>query len=559
MRIPDAAAAHRRCVVVLGSGRSGTSVAAQVLGHVGVAMSASLDAAGDQNPLGFAEDATIVQRNKDLIEEFSVGSLFPPDLSAMGAELGRAAAELGAYIEERVAETPLWGFKDPRTAFLLPLYRRVFNSRRIVPSYVLCVRDPAHVVASLTTNYGHDADLAQLFWFSKNLAALRETGLNCFVLHYDRLLADPLDLAERLSRFVHDGADPPEVDRDGVRRTVRPALDRSIVDPAEITNPFVRELYEGLRRCDGQSFDRQALSELVRRLGKVEAAFAPWPRAAAQRTTRLRRNLRQAEARARSVERDCAALAGEDIASRRELERHCWDLLDENARLVAEWVEAQSLAEDYQRRALAATEQAQTHEAALAKLERQLARQRRSGEEELRALKEKHEREQAQAHEAALAKLERQLARQRHSGEEELRTLKEKHERLARRHARQQRRSEQEQTALRQRIAEHEAAATREEGRPALAEIRAIERDRARSELPHRLGELVLDTYRRPLARGWRLPAALLRLRAERRGAGGAGDGAGDPAGPVSQATTAPSVPRGGGDGRRKRRSAPRG
>ena len=42
-----------------------------------------------------------------------------------------------------------FGFKDPRTAELMPLWHQIFNELKLAPKLVLCLRNPAQVARSL--------------------------------------------------------------------------------------------------------------------------------------------------------------------------------------------------------------------------------------------------------------------------------------------------------------------------------------------------------------------------------------------------------------------------
>lgn len=327
------------CVVIVGTGRSGTSVAAQLLSELGVSIEKSLDAAGEQNPTGFAEDAFIVKTNRRLIEIFSSGPQVPPT-QIFSEDLTRPIIqELCSYIKQHAYANSLWGFKDPRTAFYLPVYRRVFNRIRVIPKYILCVRSPGETVTSFSSNTDSDVEFAQLAWLSKNLAILRESGLNCFILHYEKLLEDPIGQARRLADFVHDGGERPALDEAAILQAVRPSLNRSGAMPARITNPLVERLYDGLRTCEGADFDRTQLRLLVRDLSAIEQAFLPWARSGTRAAARSGEQRRADEAKLQLAE-----------ATAKELQETNRRLAQDNARLAAERADSRLLAEDYQRR-----------------------------------------------------------------------------------------------------------------------------------------------------------------------------------------------------------------
>ena len=410
----DGAAVARAtsCVVVLGSGRSGTSAVAQLLSQLGVAMERSLDAAGEQNPSGFAEDADIVRMNKALMENLSAGRQVLPDPGSSKSAVQPIEKALAAYIGRKVDAHDLWGFKDPRTALYLPIYRRTFNQLRIVPKYVLCLRNPAETVASLASHYGTEVDLAQLIWFSRNLAALRETGLNCFVLHYETLLEDPLGQARKLAAFVHEGGARPEVDEAAVLQVVRPNFNRSVVMPARITNPLVEKLYTGLRACEGVDFDRSALRDLVKELSNVEQAFLPWAHLAPESARSHEQKLKELEATCERLTQEHAHLADarrqvealeNDLAQERtrfaeeiaEARRRAEALTDaskeiarENARLAGEMVDTRLRAEEYQRRAVSAADKVEALEKQLAAAAQNRARDRKLTADRDRAIRQ---------------------------------------------------------------------------------------------------------------------------------------------------------------------------
>jgi hypothetical protein len=70
----------------------------------------------------------------------------------------------------------LWGFKDPRTVRLLPMWQKILWQCNATPIYVLCVRQPESVVQSLVTRNAMSQAHARFLWLQHNLEAFARVG-----------------------------------------------------------------------------------------------------------------------------------------------------------------------------------------------------------------------------------------------------------------------------------------------------------------------------------------------------------------------------------------------
>src|SRR5262249_6925506 len=100
------------CFLVLGTPRSGTSCVAGLLHRVGVMMGHRLMEADGMNPTGFYQDIDFEELFDGLLDVFPQEWPFclPGDRLGRMAELIRRREALGVH----------WGFKSPRTAYVLP-------------------------------------------------------------------------------------------------------------------------------------------------------------------------------------------------------------------------------------------------------------------------------------------------------------------------------------------------------------------------------------------------------------------------------------------------------
>ncbi len=135
--------------LVLGSGRSGTSMVAGSLKRAGYFMGDHLYPARDSNPLGFFEDPEVNGLNEELLAAHVPADQRLGPMQRWLATLDQCVdPSLSPTLEQRVraltSRAPFC-FKDPRFAYTLPAWRPELAGTRFV-----CVfRDPAVTAASI--------------------------------------------------------------------------------------------------------------------------------------------------------------------------------------------------------------------------------------------------------------------------------------------------------------------------------------------------------------------------------------------------------------------------
>lgn len=189
-------AARQRVVVVPGMHRAGTSVVARALQALGLDLGDALMSADPRmNARGFFEDTDIVRLDDELLalhgaDWKSVALLADADWAR--SALATVHDEARAVLARKVAPTGRFAFKDPRVPRVLPFWQRVFATLALDDGYVIAVRHPLAVVASLTARDALDPRRSAWLWVTHLLCALRHTqGKPRVVVDYDRLLALP--------------------------------------------------------------------------------------------------------------------------------------------------------------------------------------------------------------------------------------------------------------------------------------------------------------------------------------------------------------------------------
>lgn len=187
--------ANRQLAVVLGMHRSGTSAVTRALEVLGFGLGEHLLPIQDDNPAGFWEDADVVAMNDRLFA--LVGERWDSLSPELAAEvLARVTTQDRALaadlLGEKLAASERFGLKDPRLSRLLPFWGEVIDALGLDASYVIVLRHPLSVAASLCSRSGMPETQSLLLWLLHTMEAVRTTaGETRVVVDFDRLLQEP--------------------------------------------------------------------------------------------------------------------------------------------------------------------------------------------------------------------------------------------------------------------------------------------------------------------------------------------------------------------------------
>ena len=237
----------RDCVIV-GCGRSGTSLAAGILAEAGYNAGSDLLPPDEGGPTGFFESRGINRINERLLAACDGRlsctdgyaralrdgerwlAVLPPDV-----EIDAAPAALRAEMRSALPRSP-YCCKDPRFGYTLPSWRPLFDDA----TFVCVFRDPAATARSISgqVRYGDltvEVGTAFEIWraiYGRVMERHRHEGTWIFV-HYEQLLDG--SGVKRLADAIGAALDTDMAD---------PALNRSRPDAA--VPPEVRRIYDAL-------------------------------------------------------------------------------------------------------------------------------------------------------------------------------------------------------------------------------------------------------------------------------------------------------------------------
>jgi hypothetical protein len=283
MPVLDCGSANDRpkTVLVLGMHRSGTSLLAQVLDRAGIKMGDNLMPADEHNPDGYFEDLEIVTVHDRILVALdrawgSVRSTLPlPDDWQQHPEVIVARADLRAIVERRLRTcTAVWGFKDPRTCRLLPLWLQLLAEACSSPVLLLSNRAPAEVACSLEKRDGLPPRLGELLWLVHMLDVLHVAGDRvAVVVDWDRWLAAPQSQVASIAAAV---GLPEEALASVVQATLKPTLRRQrLTMPATV--PFAAEVHALLVEWSRKGVVSQAaVASVCTRFYQAQAVMVGW-------------------------------------------------------------------------------------------------------------------------------------------------------------------------------------------------------------------------------------------------------------------------------------------
>jgi hypothetical protein len=252
--VPSGPTKDQQLVLVLGVGRSGTSLITGILGQVGFHVPQPEIQADDTNPRGFGEPEWVVKFHTRLMEQLrlTVFDARPRAWEIAGGVTGDPAirAELRDWLETQLGAAGAVIIKDPRIGWFLPLWTGCSVELGVPPSCLVTLRHPAEILASARSWYGRwqtDASRAAA-WLNVMLETERATRSKPRVfVRYEDLLGDWLGEVRRIG----DQLDLPLLRRlDQARLAevgefVDPTLHRSRVGWDELdVPPAIREMAE---------------------------------------------------------------------------------------------------------------------------------------------------------------------------------------------------------------------------------------------------------------------------------------------------------------------------
>jgi len=252
---------RRPIVIVLGMHRSGTSICSHVLSALGVDMTDKVagpgqESPGPDNPAGHWERWEIVNFHDRILEAYNQGFFSPfhdfalPVAWWADPQVVAVRREIAGFLENRMG-AGYFGFKDPRTVRLLPMWWQILNELKLAPKILYCLRNPAQVARSLHRRDGFSIEAGEYRWLCYNVDFFRYTKSTDFcTIEYESWFDDPSVNLNKLRSFL----DLPEIESpDDMEATISQLIDDQLRHDdsqfGDARQPIVRSVYKLARNA----------------------------------------------------------------------------------------------------------------------------------------------------------------------------------------------------------------------------------------------------------------------------------------------------------------------
>ncbi|HEX5321116.1 MAG TPA: hypothetical protein VFW46_18280 [Stellaceae bacterium] len=275
---------RRPIFVLLGMHRSGTSLCSNVLSVLGVNMADEISV-GAGNDRGHWERWEIVGFHDRILELFNRVYLdrfhdFPlPAGWWADPRVCQIREEIVAFLRGRMGDAP-FGFKDPRTVRLLPMWRQIFAELKVSPRFVFCLRNPAQVARSLHERDGLDPLIGEYRWLVHVVDFFRYIGQSEFsIIEYDNWFTDAEQNVAILDDVLNSDTSYPRPEiEDALADIIDPELRHDGAAAREAADPFVRQVYQLVRATVRDPGARVRLQELVSQFVGFDRLHRPFYR-----------------------------------------------------------------------------------------------------------------------------------------------------------------------------------------------------------------------------------------------------------------------------------------
>ncbi len=317
-------------IVILGMHRSGTSLVANLVHALGVDLGLDLQPANEWNSAGYWESRQIMKTHEKILKELNCEwhnppFSFPADWQRK-PEIQQLKSGLREFVRSECERTDtIWGFKDPRTAILLPLWQEIFDELQLEPHYILVVRHPGPVAASLSRRDRLVFSHSQMLWLKTYLHALSHTGNRLrAIVDYDRWFDSGLQQAGAMIKSLNLSQSISEQQiANAVNDIIQPPLRHHCCKQDAICSPAIEGFYSLLLQTTINGKVPDEIRAITETFEKAADLLTIWDDLLAERDAAIaEQNAAIAEQNATIANRDAAiAERGVKIARLRKQRR----------------------------------------------------------------------------------------------------------------------------------------------------------------------------------------------------------------------------------------------
>ncbi|HET8942068.1 MAG TPA: glycosyltransferase [Rudaea sp.] len=181
-------------ILVLGMHRSGTSAVTRMLNLCGADLGRHMLPPKQDNERGFWENKIFLDLHEQTLARWNLRwhdvAVFPNDWRE-GQVARQFASDARKAVTAEFGTSQLVMIKDPRLSLLAPLWTDTLKEIEVKPAFVIVVRHPDEVAASLGKRDGLSQAHSRMLWLQHMIECVRGTrGFPRVFVHYENVLRD---------------------------------------------------------------------------------------------------------------------------------------------------------------------------------------------------------------------------------------------------------------------------------------------------------------------------------------------------------------------------------
>jgi len=277
----------RKCILVLGMHRSGTSAITRTLSFLGAELPLCVLPPAFDNTMGFWEPADMPDLHDRFLDD--IGTKYDEwqsiDFSGFDKEkLKYWRREIKNLLQRQFPSASLFVLKDPRICRFVMIYFDIFNEMNVTPQIVIPFRNPLEVAKSLADRNGFTIEKSLLLWLRHTLDAERFTrGHTRVFVSFEKLIYDWRGVIININDHL-DVVWPRDFDDAGadISRFLSPEFRHYVSEVAEMQNSknwrWVADIFEVLKSLENSPIDKSCLEVFDRvyaEFEEVSSLFTP--------------------------------------------------------------------------------------------------------------------------------------------------------------------------------------------------------------------------------------------------------------------------------------------
>ncbi|NGX31133.1 MAG: hypothetical protein K940chlam8_00494 [Chlamydiae bacterium] len=185
--------------------RSGSSVITKGIQILGVDLGSSLLGPAPDNPYGFFEDIDIGQLNDTILYtiQFAADSVgnFPKNVPNEDALISYGCE----LIKQKIAGKQRFGFKDPRTARNITIWRKIFKKLTNISLRIIVVtRNPKSIAKSLYARNQIPYEKSYYLYLQHYISAILYTlDLDPYFMSYENFIKNPNQELQKVAKYLN--------------------------------------------------------------------------------------------------------------------------------------------------------------------------------------------------------------------------------------------------------------------------------------------------------------------------------------------------------------------